>query len=347
MKQLTYKRCSIIVTTCNRSQSLGATLDSVVEACQIAGRDTELIVVDNASTDDTRQVAEQQTCHGDVDARYVFESRPGQTHARNAGLAVARGEVIVFTDDDIRCGRDWPLGLVHLIEEGRADAVSGGVLLPAHLSRSWLTPKIEQMLAIRVPGRSYDLTLIGANMAFHRRVLKRVPCFDGSLGPGALGFFDDTLWSWQLAMAGYRLVMNLGVQVEHYFDPLRLRRRNLLDTARRAGRSAGFIAHHWRHQSILFARLRRLRCWLQSQALLLARRLPRPSEAEGVLDLELDFQFSMGFFQQYLIERKLPRLYEKHGLARRDYQSQATQAPEAILETIHGKPDAEDALTRT
>ena len=56
-----------------------------------------------------------------------------------------------------------------------------------------------------MPPTAGDFDLTGANMAFARRVLDKVPGFDRELGPGGLGFCDDTLFSLQLRTAGFRL----------------------------------------------------------------------------------------------------------------------------------------------
>ena len=92
------------------------------------------------------------------------------------------------------------------------------------------------------PGR-----LVGANMAFSRRVggdhwASSIP----ELGPGALGFFDDSLWSWRLMEKGFRIVGAApGISVEHHFDRDRLTRATLLAMAGRMGRSAAWVDYHW------------------------------------------------------------------------------------------------------
>ena len=56
--------------------------------------------------------------------------------------------------------------------------------------------------------------LVGANMALSREVFAKVPGFDPELGPGALGFYDDTLLGWQLQEAGYTIGSAFDVVVE-------------------------------------------------------------------------------------------------------------------------------------
>lgn len=88
-------------------------------------------------------------------------------------------------------------------------------------------------------------TAVGANMAFHRRVLQKVPGFDVDLGPGKLGLWEDTLFSMQLIAAGFRLSRAVDAVVEHWFDESRLLRQSFLDYAKMEARSATYVAWHW------------------------------------------------------------------------------------------------------
>jgi glycosyltransferase involved in cell wall biosynthesis len=96
---------SVVVPTFNRASSLDALLGDLV-AQEVAGITYEVIAVDNASTDSTCTVA-RRWCDLSPAVRYVFEPRPGASHARNAGIAAANAPIIAFIDDDIRPRRDW------------------------------------------------------------------------------------------------------------------------------------------------------------------------------------------------------------------------------------------------
>jgi glycosyltransferase involved in cell wall biosynthesis len=84
---------SIIIPAKNAETTLAATLDSVAGQ---SGVIVEAIVVDDASTDRTREIAVGHA----VAPRVIASPRPGASAARNAGLAVATGEAIVFLDAD-------------------------------------------------------------------------------------------------------------------------------------------------------------------------------------------------------------------------------------------------------
>ena len=133
------------------------------------------------------------------------------------------------------------------ILDGQADAVVGGVIFPQRqlhllssrtlesLPRSWFAAT-DQINADN-PER-----MVGANMAFSRRCLERVPGFDISLGAGALGSYEETLFSRQLLDAGFRIISRFDVAVEHHFDTSRLKRVNLLSLWREnSGASEGLL----------------------------------------------------------------------------------------------------------
>ncbi len=86
-------KISVVIATRNRAALLDGALASL--RTQLGAPEIEPIVVDNGSSDATRAVAEQHA------ARYLFEARPNRALARNAGIAAATGEVVLFVDDDV------------------------------------------------------------------------------------------------------------------------------------------------------------------------------------------------------------------------------------------------------
>ena len=241
---------AIILCTRDRAASLRETLAAIGTCAVPPDLSAELIVVDNGSTDGTAALV-REACLTNLPVRYVLEPLPGQVRARNAGLrAAAHADVIVFTDDDVRPPRDWIEGMCRPILAGKGDAVAGWVhfsppyeaLLarePFRSRRGWFASTED--IDPAAPGR-----LVGANMAFSRRAAEATGEFDPELGPGALGFFDDSLWSWRLMAAGFRLVGAApGISVEHHFDRTRLTRATLLAMAERMGRSAAWVEYHW------------------------------------------------------------------------------------------------------
>src|SRR5215472_2152360 len=91
-------RVSIVVPTLNRSGKLAICLEhiSAIES----GILWELIVVDNGSTDETLPFLEAVTHRSPLRMRIVREPVAGGARTRNSGARVARGEILIFVDDD-------------------------------------------------------------------------------------------------------------------------------------------------------------------------------------------------------------------------------------------------------
>lgn len=302
---------SIIICTRDRVDALRATLESlraVVVPEELAG--SEVLVVDNGSTDDTPAVIDAADC-GALLVRSLHEPRPGQCHARNAGLAATTADIVVFTDDDLRFDPAWLARLCAPIIDGTAAATTGSVAIAQHLERDWL---IDPAVAVYLSSTAtIDWTdpgyLIGANMAFARSVLDVVPEFDTELGPGQLGFCDDVLFSRQLKEAGFQVVGVPEAVVEHHFMDDRLQRSSLLARAEGQGRSDAYILHHWYHAPVRLARLRPTIAWARLQAWrLVHRHQVRPTE--GITAREFQLVTEVALFRQFLVEMRRERTYE-------------------------------------
>lgn len=272
----------------------------------------ELLVIDNGSTDGTRAVVNEARL-SNMKLRHVSEPMPGQSRARNTGMSVAQGGIILFTDDDVRPAPDWLEKMVTPLMEGTCDAVVGAVRAAEYLDRSWMEPMHKVWVAIPVGTGDTERELVGANMGFRRSVLERVPAFDPELGPGALGFGDDTLFSWQLCEAGYRLRRVSDALVVHHFEPSRLLHSQWLAAARKRGHTSAYLLHHWQHGEV---KNPLMRAYYFAAKLHLRRILqpPVPMDAEGCATWEMSYVHTIEMCRQFAKERQRPRNYSRHGL---------------------------------
>ena len=195
---------SIIVCTCNRAEHLRQTLAAMAGVCVPESMPTELIVVDNASTDETVEVV-QQCRLPNVAVRYLHEPRQGQCYARNTGIAAAEGDVILFTDDDVRPPKNWIEVMCQSILSGDGEATAGGVKFAPHLERDWMRTVHKLWLAHSESIPFPPDRMVGANMAFSRAVLEKVPGLILSLDQGRLVFMMKACFAISFWRQGIRL----------------------------------------------------------------------------------------------------------------------------------------------
>jgi glucosyl-dolichyl phosphate glucuronosyltransferase len=143
---------SVIIPTLNRSKLLFALLDSLAlqEPVSFAW---EILVVDNASSDNTSAVVQNKISQTPVPLRYVYEPMPGLHQGRHRGTREARGEVIAFLDDDTVLTPQWISG-VELILSKQADAVVSRIL------PKWEAPPPEWLTNLFNGGTLGLLTLL-------------------------------------------------------------------------------------------------------------------------------------------------------------------------------------------
>jgi glucosyl-dolichyl phosphate glucuronosyltransferase len=185
--------CSVVIATHNRARLLADTLHSL-EAQQVpGGLRWEVIVVDNNSRDETREVVRDFGKASSLTVQYAFEPRLGQSFARNLGIEMADGAVILFTDDDIIPNPDWVPRMLSTITTGDLDGVGGRVLprweaeVPRWLStrpdlRTWLALAEEDQACMLTYPLLVTRRIVGASMAFRRDVFEKFGRFPTTLG---------------------------------------------------------------------------------------------------------------------------------------------------------------------
>lgn len=224
---------SVVIATRNRAQSLRRTLDSL--RLMSPPEDAwEIVVVDNASTDDTRAtIGEYESAMPRI-VRYLRQERRGKSFAVNAGISEAHGELLLFTDDDVIVDAGWCRALTSAMK--RSGCIGAGGRIIAEWTASppaWLEPqgpdRLMNVVAFDVGHAPGELKTapFGPNMAFRREAFERYGLFRTDLGPGAGRYLpgQDTEFGRRLLAAGERLEWVPGAMVRHELQSDKMRKR--------------------------------------------------------------------------------------------------------------------------
>ncbi|HEX5605776.1 MAG TPA: glycosyltransferase family 2 protein [Candidatus Binatia bacterium] len=217
---------SIIIPTRNRAGSLKLLLESLAEPSRRGMPETEIIVVDNGSTDETRRWLDAQREQNQSGRLIILnEPRPGKSNAINRALVVARGEILMVLDDDVVVESNCLAKHAEAHAQDQFAAIQGRILpgkdfagnpADANRLREYNIPLIdygEEIVAIR--------GLTGTNMSFKRVVFDKIGFFDPRLGPGAAGFSEDTEYSIRIRKAGFKIGYTPHAIVYHELNPSR------------------------------------------------------------------------------------------------------------------------------
>lgn len=229
---------SVIIATYNRAALLSECLDHL--ARQPFGPRDEIIVVDNGSTDGTGEVIRAHQ-GGAVRVVGLTEPRAGKSYAVAAGLTVARGDILAFTDDDVNVGARWLDAVRSAMDSDEAVALIGGPVEPRWEIEApfWLRlgrgyGRLAAPLALLDYGEApLDLgprTVLGANMAVRRRVIEQLGGFAPHLGKlrGTLLSGEDHELCRRVQQAGCRAAYCPGARVGHWVPADRMRFRYFL-----------------------------------------------------------------------------------------------------------------------
>lgn len=180
---------SIVVATRDRAASLRRLLGAIAQQDHTPGY-LEYVVVDNGSTDDTRDVTAEFARVAGNPVRYVSESRQGLALARNMGAERASGRLLVFVDDDILPTEGWLDAFRDLASSDPGLAVAGGKIEPKWPDGQppswlperymWLYGRLDYGPASRLLEPSEQVN--GGNLMVSRAVLLESGGFDCRLG---------------------------------------------------------------------------------------------------------------------------------------------------------------------
>jgi glycosyltransferase involved in cell wall biosynthesis len=222
-------RISAIICTHNREAYLGAAIDSLLRQ---DFDDYEVIVIDNASTDRTREIVDTRLSHPRL--RYIYEARLGLSIARNTGATVAHGQILAYLDDDAEASAGWLTAIAHTYDQDPKIAIAGGKVTllwpPNQPIPRWLSGAMASNLGaydlgdevqyITEPG----LTPRGLNYSIRADFLAQIGGFDPHLGRvGSNLLSNEELYMTEKALANdYKVVYVPNALAAHNVSPNRL-----------------------------------------------------------------------------------------------------------------------------
>jgi hypothetical protein len=158
---------TVAICTLNRAESLRRTLDSLAAMRLPDHLDWEVLVVDNGCADHTDAVIEAFA--GRLPIRREFEPRRGHTPARNHAVDAAKGEYIVWTDDDVVVDPGWLAAYAEAFCHRPEAALFGGPVIPRYASPApaWLTESLT-VVGPMVAFRDFGAEPIPLSIAGHR-----------------------------------------------------------------------------------------------------------------------------------------------------------------------------------
>lgn len=237
---------SILFATCNRDTILKRALDSFTKL-NCNGLDWEVIVIDNAVKASTKSLVES---YKSLPIQYLKQATPGKNHALNTGLPKAKGELLVFTDDDIIADTNWIQELVKGSSNWPDFDLFGGKILPDYPSQkpdsridfnhAMISP--AYVISNRdIPEGEIRVGLIwGPNMAVRKRVFDAGFSFNPNIGPNGKNYVmgSESEFLYRTAEAGYRGAYLPNAVVHHQIRPEQLTLTWLASRAFRQGKGS-------------------------------------------------------------------------------------------------------------
>ena len=278
---------SVIIPTYNRSDSLARALRSLARL-DFPRDQWQVVVVDNNSTDDTKQVAEAARSSMALNLKYVREERLSFTVARHTGAAAAEGDILLYIDDDVTVETGWMKAVVEGFQRDPKTGMVAGPIKPIFevAPPEWIL-KMDDMDGVwlslfdcgneirEVPGA------LGPNLCIRKSLFDEVGGFppdtigveaEGKpgtvekiyIGPGDWGL------SQKVRAAGFKIIYIPDAMVYHHIPPVRMTKRWWHSRLAGEGCYHAITDQHEHHQETAKLRLRALvsLAWVGVMALL-------------------------------------------------------------------------------
>lgn len=231
---------SVIIPTKNRAKSLIRCLNSINKNNVDNFDKFELLVIDNGSTDNTQKLVKDFIYENKkFDIKYYFEKEPGLIAARHCAVKNAKGEILIFVDDDVEVSSYWLQSLVNVFKDEEVK-LAGGRNLPKYESSPpdwikwfWIENKYGKFLwqlSLLDFGNTRKIIkgdfIFGLNFAIRKSALKKIGGFHPDYIDGHLLYEGDgeTFVTRKAMLLGYKMIYEPRALVYHHLPASRLTR---------------------------------------------------------------------------------------------------------------------------
>lgn len=181
---------SVVICTYNRRKYIISALESLL-AQQLPAEAFEILVIDNASTDDTAELCTKfAAAHPAYRIRYFLETQRGLSFARNRGIREAAGRLITYIDDDAEAVPQFLPRLLEFFQQHPRAIGAGGKIIPRYPESGeprWMNRYLDGLVARHDHGdqpKIYSAAMkypVGCNMTYRKSALQEAGGFNTSL----------------------------------------------------------------------------------------------------------------------------------------------------------------------
>ena len=220
---------TVVICTYNRRSYLKKAIDSIIN--QAFDPDLyELIIVDNNSTDGTKEFVLNNYSHSRVKVRYLHEPNQGLSHCRNTGFRNAKFDYIAYIDDDGIAYPDWLENMTKGIkDQNEKIALINGAVIPIwEIPRPrWLLDEFTMLYSIYNPDertviKAYET--MGANMVWKKSLLIEFGGFNTNLGREKNNLIsgEETFIAEEIENEGYKFIYDPKIRIKHHIHKSRI-----------------------------------------------------------------------------------------------------------------------------
>jgi glucosyl-dolichyl phosphate glucuronosyltransferase len=237
---------SIIICSYNRARYIIAALDSLNH--QTAERALyEVIIVDNNSTDNTKEVCKAYiSAHPELNARYLEEKNQGSSFARNTGAVIAQSPLLCFMDDDAIANPDFIEKILSLFANNPSADAAGGRIIPKYIPKEpkWMSYYVSSLVgnfdySKQAEEFKPDKYPLESNMIVKKSAFDKIKGFNTAL-PGVKGTLriggEGKDFFMRLKATGKKVYYDPGIIVQHVVEVDKLTKEYMYRVASGIGR---------------------------------------------------------------------------------------------------------------